>query len=136
MSNHNKIEILLEPENITLIKSGDMFKSGNRTEYDVPFKFINENGKWYIELKDTKLYCVHEFIEETSARSSPAVNLFIFSTEDKREQFIEDWIEEKESGEYLVGDEHYFKGNYSYHYERLEVEIDKYNWNGLTLKEY
>ena len=73
-----------------------------------------------------KLYCVHEFIEDVSAGSSPTVNLFVFSTEDKREQFIEDWIKEKESGKYIIGDEHYFKDDNAYYYERLEVEIDKY----------
>jgi len=50
LPNIQRIEVLLKPEHIELLEQGNKIVGKDKTEYNIPQKFINENDKWYIEL--------------------------------------------------------------------------------------
>lgn len=87
-----------------------------------------------------KLFQVSVFSEDCGPGSSPTVETFIFSSEEKRSAFIQDWVaEQKDFGhERRDGDEYRFSGNkdWTYWLETGETEIDCSYYYGKVWKRY
>ena len=80
----------------------------------------------------THVYSFIEFAEEHSAGSDPSIDVYMFSTKEKREQCIKDWKEQYNTQEDCVTTE----DSWSHWYTLQEIELDVIKKWGHILKQY
>lgn len=84
-----------------------------------------------------KLFLAVSMSEELSAGSSPTINICVFSTEEKRQEFINDWIKDHQHYEKSETDDLlYFNQGWAYNLDVHEKQLDTHSQYNHILKQY
>lgn len=86
---------------------------------------------------DNTIYIASVISDEVGPGSSPMVSNYLFSSLEKREEFISDWnAEQVELGYTKVRYDEYMSGGWVYTVERSHAELDRVYFNSTQYQQY